>query len=191
MRRKVLCAAGAMCAFVSAAVFAVVEPAPAQPYQPGLCRPLFSSSFAGDVNVGGTIPVPLTPICIWDTGSDVVVTVNGEPVGTKTADSSGFVTVSITATSPSELSVDDPVIVNGRCGENRVRGVGPSAAAQADVTHVATFNVLCPGAVAKPSKARVALTGANVMRWSAIAFGLVVVGGLFLAIDRRRTRPGE
>jgi len=169
-----------------------VAPASAQPYPPGACTP-DSANFAGDFVVGQTITLTLAANCVWDPGTGVATTVNGTPVGIKTASAAGTISVQITIVSATELSVDDPVQTAAYCGANTVVGVGASrASATGRSTHTTTFNISCPGAAAQPAaKGRVALTGANVMRWSAIAVGLVVVGGMFLALDRRKARAGD
>lgn len=190
MRRKALCAIAAVCTVAGAALMGLVAPASAQPYPPGACT-ANSASFAGEFAVGSTITLTLAADCVWDPGTGVDVTVNGTSVGTKTADSGGAVSVAITIVSETELSVDDPIQTSARCGANTVRGVGTSRAAGGSASHTTTFDIACPGAAARPSKGKVALTGANVVRWSSIALGLVVVGGLFLAIDRRRARAGD
>lgn len=160
---------------------------------PPACTTTASASALGSASIGSTITLQLQPTCAWTPGSAVEVVVNGQGVGTKTADANGFVTVTITVLSATSLSVDDPVIVPTVCGTNTVTGRGTSTVASgAVVTHQATFTVACgaatPAAGATPT-ARVAFTGANVSRWAAVALAALVGGALLLVAGRRRRVP--
>lgn len=167
----------------------VTSPVAAQPYPPGPCTNP-SANFAGTFAIGSTVRFTVPPVCAWDPGATVAVTVNGVTVPGKVASANGTTTVLITIVSATELSIDDQILAPARCGTNTIVGVASSSAARGPSTHTTTFNIDCPGAkAAKPSRGGVALTGANVARWSAIALGLVLVGGLFLALDRRKHRP--
>lgn len=45
-----------------------------------------------------------------------------------------------------------------------------------------------PAPVAQAARGRVAFTGANIIRWSAVALALVAIGGSLVVLDRRRAR---
>ncbi|MDQ4131951.1 MAG: hypothetical protein M3179_01835 [Actinomycetota bacterium] len=193
MRRKAVCAIGAACAMVASVLLTLVVPAEAQPYPPGPCVSP-SAGAAGSVGVGGTLNVALTPGCAWTPGAALSVSVNGTNIPGKTANAAGSANVSITVVSTTQLSVDDPVAAPGRCGPNTVSASGPSrVAAGGTAVHNVTFTVLCPGvtpsAVTKTS--RVALTGANLARWSAIGLGLIIIGAVFVTADRRKARARD
>lgn len=194
MRRKAVCAVGAACALVASMLLTLATPANAQPYPPGPCVSP-SSGAAGSVGIGGTINIALTPGCGWTPGAALNVAVNGTGIPGKTANAAGGANVVITVVSATQLSVDDPVAAPGQCGTNTVTASGPSTVARGGTSvHTTTFTVLCaaqqggitPGQAARTS--RVALTGANLVRWGAIALGLIVVGAVFLAADRRKAR---
>ena len=154
----------------------------------GPCRPLNNTVDLGTFNVGDSLRPHLVPICLFDPGAAVATTVNGQSVGTKTADATGGVTASITITSDTQLTVDDPIVVSGKCGRNNVSATGPSSAAQADVTVTGIFNVVCNAAPvgAVVSKGGIAFTGANIARLAALALALVIVGFVIVRIMRRR-----
>jgi hypothetical protein len=146
------------------------------------------------VGIGATINVALNPSCAWNAGAALSVAVNGTPIPGKTANAGGGANVLITVVSASELSVDDPVKTAAQCGTNTVTASGPSRVAQGGTSvHTQTFTVVCGAATpAKVTKTtRVALTGANLARWGAIAFGLILIGGLFVAADRRRAKARD
>jgi hypothetical protein len=147
---------------------------------PGVCI-ANATQDAGSHAVGSSFVIRLAPPCAFSPGGVVSVSVNDRPVGTKTADAGGGVAVSIVVQSSTQLLINDPVSVPARCGQNTVVGTGFSSLAGTNVTHTAVFAVTCP-AVAVPG--RLAFTGANFLRWTAIAFLLVVVGGTLLV--RRR-----
>jgi hypothetical protein len=147
-----------------------------------------TTSTAGDFgnhNVGDSFKARLTPVCLFDSGAVVTVFVNGQSVGTKTADASGSVTVSITVKSATQLSIDDPVLVNGQCGANSISAAGASSAAQSNVTVSGSFNVLC-AATATTTKSGLAFTGGDFLGLVAFAFALVIVGAVVVQSVRRR-----
>lgn len=190
MRRKFMSAMGAVCLIAGATLFSLAAPATAQPYPPGPCDPPVSANFAGSFAIGSTITFTLPPTCVWNAGAPLTVTVNGVSIPGKVASANGSTTVTITIVSATQLSVDDPILVAGHCGTNTITGVGPSSVSRTgQSTHTTTFDVACDGVAARPARGgTVALTGANVVRWSMIAAGLMLVGGLFVAIDRRRAK---
>jgi hypothetical protein len=158
---------------------------------PGTCNVTTSSVDAGSHNITSTFTITLAPTCVFDPGATVTVFVNGQSVGTKTASSSGTVSVQITVTSSNQLSIDDPILVNSQCGANTVVATGPSSVAGSTVTHSASFTVNCPAAAGAATKGTVAFTGDNIARWSAAALVLVAAGfGLVVFSRRRRATPG-
>jgi hypothetical protein len=158
------------------------------PTYPGQCNVTTGSVDAGTHNIGSTFTVTLAPTCVFDPGSNVTVTVNGQAVGTKVASASGTVSVTITVTSSSQVSIDDPVLVASQCGANTVVATGPSSVAASTVTQSASFTVSCPAATASASTGTVAFTGANIAKWSAAALVLVGAGFGLVMFSRRRTR---
>jgi|GEM_PF-2886396 len=185
MRRTIT--ASLMALLMSGALVSLAPVASAQTgYPPALCTTANTAISAGTHNVGSTFTVRLTPVCVWDPGVAVAVTVNGQSIGTKVADASGAVGVTVTVVSATQLSVDDPIAVAAHCGANNVSGTAPSSAAQANVSATATFNVACPGAVAAPTRSGVAFTGANIARWGLIGLGLLAIGSLLVIGARRR-----
>lgn len=193
MRRKAVYAVGAACAMIASVLLVVAAPADAQNYPPGCVSP--SQADAGSVPVGGTITIDLDPGCDWNPGTPLTVTVNGTTITGKVASSNGHGRVVITVISATQLSVDDPVLAPGQCGTNTVVASGASNVARGGTsTHTETFTVVCPASVATPTAAgtkSLSLTGANLARWAAIALGLIVIGGLFVAADRRKARSRD
>jgi hypothetical protein len=185
MRR--IAAVAAMTAMLGA-VGLVASPASAQVgYPPGPCVDVSSSQSIGSFAVGTTFSFNITPTCAFTAGTSVAVSVNGVNTGVKTAGPGG-IPISITILSPTQLSVDDPVLVPAVCGINSIVATGASAAAGGQVvTHTVLFEVVCPPAVvvAQPPT-RVAFTGANILRWGAIALGMIGIGALFVSSSRKR-----
>lgn len=158
-------------------------------YPAGPCTATVSSAALGSFTPGNVLTITLAPVCAFTPGTPVTVTVNGQNVGTKTSTANGVVTVEITIVNATTLSVDDPVIVPAVCGTNTVVARGTSAVANnATVTHTVTFGVICPTPVAQTTAtpARVAFTGANVLRASAVALALLLSGALLVVATRRR-----
>jgi len=188
MRRSFSIAA--LVAFLGSAAFLVAPPAMAQTSgYPPTCNPVDGVQDAGTHQIGETFQVTLSPVCLFDPGTNVGVTVNGQTVGTKVVDANGAITVTIRVVSATELSIDDPVSVRGQCGQNNVVGNGPSATAGRNVAETAIFNVACPGpggGVARPVSGRVAFTGANIAKWAAVALALIGIGAVLVVANRRR-----
>lgn len=190
MFRTVLSRTMIVSALLSVTGLAFVAPASAQTgYPPGGCTVTSDSQSAGTHAVGETFVIQLAPVCPFTPGSAVPVSVNGQSVGTKVANASGFVAVTITVQSATQLVVDDPVNVAGRCGPNTAVATGPSAVAGKPVTLTATFTIACAAAAAAqpvPS-GTVARTGANVARSTGVALLLVVSGALLVVLVKRRS----
>lgn len=188
MRRQALALLAAVMALLGGLAFVLVPQAGAQTgYPPGACTTTSSAQDAGAHNIGDVFTVRLTAVCAFDAGAVVGVSVNGQSIGTKAADAGGGVSVTVRVVSATQLEIDDPVTVAGHCGLNTIVANGPSSAARARVTHTANFTVLCPGTQpAKSVRGRVAFTGDNILRWSAVAAALIVIGGLVLTTTRRR-----
>jgi len=183
----------ALVAFAGSAALLLAPPAMAQTAgYPPTCNPADIPQDAGSHNVGDTFQVRLEPPCVFTPGREVAVSVNGTKVGKKTADASGFVTVTVRAVSATEFSIEDPVSVVARCGNNSAVGNGPSAAAGTNVTQTANFRLVCPGVPGggpvTPVKGSVAFTGANIAKWAAVALALIGVGAVLVVADRRRGR---
>lgn len=197
MRRKRAISTLALVA-ICAGLLALAAPAPAQTtttttttttLYPGVCGTLTGTQNAGTVSVGQRFVVTIQPTCVYQQGSNVRVTVNGTSVGNKRPNAAGHVPVDITAISSTQFSVDDPVITPAVCGENTVVGVGPGerTANNAEVTQTVRFTLNC-GATTTVAATRggTALTGANVLRLTAVALGMFFAGGVFLASSRLR-----
>jgi hypothetical protein len=187
MRRR-FSAMTALVALLGGTTLLLAPPAAAQPYPPGACTATVGSS--GDFGafpVGSTVTLTIRAICTF-TGTTATVVVNGQAAGTKPIAPDGTVVVTVTILSPTELSVNP--VVRGQCGVNTVSVTGFSASAGTTVTQTATFTVLCPAArpAARAVRGRVAFTGDNIARWSAVALFLVAAGGALVMVDRRRAR---
>lgn len=191
MRRKILSLTAAL-ATVFGAMALGIPAASAQttPTYPGQCNVTTGSVNAGSHAIGEKFTLTLAPTCVFDPGSAVTVTVNGQAVGTKTASASGTISVTITITSATQLSIDDPTLVTGQCGNNTVVGTGTSSVAASTVTQSASFTVSCPAATASATTGTVAFTGANIARWSAAALVLVGAGFGLVVFSRRRRSSG-
>jgi hypothetical protein len=165
-------------------------------YPPGLCTAVTGSQNVGSVNIGQRFVLQVAPTCLFTPGTPVTVTVNGVDIPGKVAEPGGFVLVDITVLSASQLSIDDPVLTPAICGTNTVTARGASTSAQGGIsTQTATFTLNCPAGTgtgtgtatpATPVAGRLSLTGANTMRYTAIALALVVAGSLALVVTRRR-----
>ena len=187
MRRLALRFATAAAVLSCAVAFTIIPEAGAQTgYPPGGCTTPTGSQDVGGVNVGASFTVRLQPVCLWDVGSLVALTVNGQGIGTKEADAGGGVNVAVRVVSQTMVEIDDPIQVAAQCGVNTIVGTGESAGTP--VTQTATFTILCPGGAAKAVRGRVAFTGANLLRWGGGAAVLVAFGGLLLVTARRRSR---
>jgi hypothetical protein len=186
---------------VSGVVLLVVPAASAQTgYPPGPCTAVTGSINVGSVSIGQRFVLQVAPTCLFTPGTPVTVTVNGIDVPGKTAEAGGFVLVDITVISATQLSIDDPVLTPAICGTNTVIARGASSTAQGGIsTQTATFTVNCPAAgtgtgtgtatPATPVAGRLSLTGANSMRFVALALALMVAGSLALVVTRRRLAP--
>ncbi|MGH9277483.1 MAG: hypothetical protein ACRD12_05180 [Acidimicrobiales bacterium] len=181
-----LLAAAVMAAPVGHAQTTTSTTSTTNPY-PGACTTTVSAAAFGSASIGSTITLQLQPTCAWTPNSTVEVVVNGQSVGTKTANANGFVQVVITVLSATTLSVDDPVLVPNVCGTNTVVGRGTSTVAGGNVvTHQATFTVVCPATPTTPG--RIAFTGANFTRWLATALAAVMLGAVLVVGSRQRRR---
>ena len=161
-------------------------------YPPGPCTTVSGVQHVGSVNIGERFVVQLAPTCLFTPGTPVTVTVNGVNIPGKIAEPGGFVLVDITVVSATQLSVDDPVLTPAFCGTNTITARGASSTARGGIsTQTATFTLNCPPALstaspATPVAGRLSLTGANSMRYAAVALALVVAGSLALVVTRRR-----
>lgn len=182
-------ALAALLALAASTLLLGASPASAQiGYPPGNCAVLVGSQNVGSVAVGQTFVLQIAPQCVFTVGGQIVVTVNGVNIPGKVANASGAVLVQITVVSATQLSVDDPTLTPAICGTNTViaRGISAVAGGQ-QVTQTATFTVNCTATpVATPVQGRLSLTGANSLRYAAIAAALVVAGSLTLVASRRR-----
>ena len=180
---------------VGAVMLLVAPAASAQTgYPPGQCTAVVGSQNVGSVNVGQRFVLQVAPTCLFTPGTQITVTVNGVDIPGKTAEPGGFVLVDITVISATQLSIDDPVLTPAICGTNSVTARGASSSAQGGIsTQTATFTLNCPApsgpgtaGVATPVAGRLSLTGANTLRYTAVALALVVAGSLALVTTRRR-----
>jgi hypothetical protein len=167
-------------------------------YPPGLCTVVTGSQHVGTVNIGQRFVLQVAPTCLFTPGAQITVIVNGVDIPGKTAEPGGFVLVDVTVISATELSIDDPVLTPAICGTNTVTASGPSSTAQGGTsTQTATFTLNCPAGTgtgtgtptagtATPVAGRLSLTGANTLRYTAIALALMVAGALTMVVTRRR-----
>ena len=186
-------AMAALLALLSGVLLLVAPAASAQTgYPPGPCTTVTGSQHVGNVNIGQRFVLQVAPTCLFTPGTPVTVTVNGVDIPGKTAGPGGFVLVDITVVSATQLSIDDPVLTPAFCGTNTVTARGASSTAQGGIsTQTATFTLNCPAGSATaspttPVAGRLSLTGANTMRYAAMALALVVAGSLALVVTRRR-----
>jgi hypothetical protein len=186
---------------VSGLVLLVVPAASAQTgYPPGSCTAVSGTHNVGNVNVGQRFVLQVAPTCLFTPGAPIIVTVNGVDIPGKTAEAGGFVLVDITVVSATQLSIDDPVLTPAFCGTNTVTAKGASSSAQGGIsTQTATFTLNCPagtatgtgtGTSATPVAGLLSRTGANSMRFVALALALMVAGALALVVTRRRRTAG-
>ena len=179
-------------ALLSGVLLLVAPAASAQTgYPPGPCTTVTGSQHVGSVNIGQRFVVQLAPTCLFIAGTPVTVTVNGVDIPGKSAEPGGFVLVDITVVSAAQLSIDDPVLTPAFCGTNTVTARGASTAQGGISTQTATFTLKCPAgpgtaSPATPVAGRLSLTGANTVRYAALALALVVAGSLALVVTRRR-----
>ena len=187
MRRFSLRFAAALATLFSAVALVFIPEAGAQTgYPPGGCTTPSGSQDVGGVNVGASFNVRIQPVCLFDVGSLVSLTVNGQGIGTKAADTSGGINVAVRVVSQTQIEIDDPITVAARCGVNTILASGKSNGTP--VTQTANFSIQCPGGAAKAVRGRVAFTGANLLRWGGGAAVLVALGGVLLVTARRRSR---
>lgn len=196
MRRRILTMAAALLVVAAAGVFAAASPAGAQTggSGPGLCTAITGVQNVGNVVVGQRFVLQLAPTCVFNAGAALTVTVNGVNIPGKVATASGFATVDITVLSATQLSIDDPVLTPAICGTNTVVARGASTVAQGGIsTQTANFTLTCPTTpgvagpgVATPVQGRLSLTGANSLRYAAVALALVAAGSMALVVTRRR-----
>ena len=141
----------------------------------------------GTVNVGQRFVLQIAPNCRFTAGTAVTVTVNGVNIPGKVATPGGFVLVDITVASASQLSVDDPVLTPAVCGTNSAVAKGASATAPGGTsTQTATFTITCPTVAAGGIQGLLSRTGADTVRYVAVALALLVAGSMALVVTRRR-----
>ncbi len=143
--RRIRGAALLAVACLAGVLASMAAPATAQTgYPPGTCAILSGSQFAGNVSVGQTFTIRVTPACLFTPGGTATVVVNGAQAFTKPVNSDGTVTLTVTVLSTNQLSVNP--VVPAVCGINTITVTAPSAAAGGQlVTQTVTFNLLCPG----------------------------------------------
>src|SRR5437867_9974061 len=123
MKRVMLLAIGA--ALLLPAAPAVAQPTPSTEYPPGPCTAENTSQNLGTFQIGATVTGTLTPSpCPFVPGSAVAMAVNGAAAGTKTANGSGGVFVSLAITSATSGLLNDPVTVPLHCGANTITASG-------------------------------------------------------------------
>ena len=187
-------AMAALVGLVGAMMLLVAPAASAQTgYPPGQCTAVTGSQNVGSVTIGQRFVLQVAPTCLFTPGAPVTVTVNGVDIPGKTAEANGVVLVDVTVVSATQLSIDDPVLTPAICGINTVTARGPSSSAQGGVsTQTANFTLNCPASgpgtpgPATPVAGRLSLTGANTLRYTAIALALMVSGALALVTTRQR-----
>lgn len=155
-------------------------------YPPGSCTQVTGTQDVGTVEVGQQFVLQIAPTCAFDPAATVEIDANGVAF-TDTAEANGRVLLTVNVLSTTQLSINPTV--PARCGVNTVTARGPSTVAQGGTaTQTATFTLNCPAgpAVATPIQARLSLTGANSVRFAAVALALVAAGSVFVVVARRR-----
>jgi hypothetical protein len=159
-------------------------------YPPGLCTVTTGTQNVGSVNIGQRFVIQLAPTCLFTAGAAITVTVNGVDIPGKTAEANGIVLVDVTALSATQLSIDDPVLTPAICGTNTVVASGASQTAQGGrSTQTATFTLNCPSVpvtTVPGGSGLLSRTGANSVRYGAVALALVAAGSLAVVATRRR-----
>jgi len=191
MRRKIATLLGAVTVAGVMSLSMPVASAQTPGYPPGPCIPGNRVENLGSRAIGSTFTIRMVTQCLWDPGFTVNLTVNGQAAGSKTADGASSINVSVTVLSATQLSINDPILVSGGCGNNRVVGTSPSSAAGGAIeTFTATFNVDCgrPAATAGAvgGIGGIAFTGANILKWGGFALVLMAGGWLLVGVSRRR-----
>jgi hypothetical protein len=194
----------AVFAVAGAAVLALAPAASAQAGSGiGTCTAVTGTQDVGTVSVGQHFVLQVAPQCVFNPGAAVTTTVNGVNIPGKVANATGQVLITITAVSATQLSVDDPTITPAVCGVNTVTVTGPSSAAAGGVaTQSATFTLNCSTTAtaaqaiaaatpATPISGRLSLTGANTLRFAAIALALLAIGSMAVVATRRRGAIGR
>jgi len=193
MRRKFLATALAFSAVTGAAVFSLAAPASGQAgYPPGLCTATTGTQDVGTVTVGQQFVLQLAPTCVFTAGARVTINANGVTFD-DVAEPNGSVLLNVNVLSTTELSINP--IVPARCGVNTVTATGPSPTAQGGVsTQTANFTLTCPttgGTGGTTGTGRtLSRTGADTVRYAAVALALVVAGSMVVLVTRRRRADG-
>ncbi len=184
----------ALLGLIAVSALLVAPPVSAQTgYPPGLCTTISGTQSVGNVTIGQRFVLQVAPTCLFTPGAAITVSVNGVDIPGKTAEPGGFVLVDITVLSATQLSIDDPVLTPAICGTNTVTARGPSPTAQGGIsTQTATFVLTCPAVpvVATPTQGILSRTGANSLRYGAVALALVAAGSMALVATRRRRAGG-
>ena len=193
MRRKFLATALAFSAFsavAGAAVFSLAAPASGQTgYPPGLCTPTTGTQDVGTVTVGQQFVLQLAPSCVFTAGATVTVNANGVTFSA-VAEPNGTVRLNVDVLSATQLSINGN-IVPARCGVNTVTATGPSSAAQGQVSQTANFTLTCPTTGGPGTTGgTLSRTGADTVRYAAVAMALVVAGSIVVLVTRRRRADG-
>jgi hypothetical protein len=196
MRRASSAAAVAVMAVAGVLTLLAPSPASGQAYTDE-CTTLTGSQDLGSMTVGQTRTFRLTPTCTFTSGSTATVTVNGVSF-TKPVTPGGSVDVTVNAVSNTLLEVNPQV--PARCGPNTITAAAPSTVADGEiVTQTGTFNLVCaaatpttvtPTTVTAVRTGVLARTGAALSSWGAAAVALVAMGGVLLAVGRRRAFGG-
>jgi hypothetical protein len=187
LRRKLVALSGAVA--MMSAVLLLGGVAHAQSYPPGTTVPTCSPSNQNKGTVAVGAVVTFTLCGPFAPGPLVNVTVNGVDVFTKHA-TNGAVVVVVTVTSQTVLSVDDPVNVAAICGVNTAVAKGTLVDGTPG-TSTGTFTLTCTsattgGTTSSTTSSGLAFTGANIIEALLVAFGLIVIGALLVAFQRRR-----
>ena len=185
MRRRAG-AVSAVVALTGALLVMLAPPASAQgAYPPGDCSVTIGNQNVGNLGSGDT-NVVIAPHCVFQINAPVTITVNNTIIGDVIADGSGVVVLPVSVLPSKALKVHGHH-VPAVCGPNTLKGHGFSPVAGKHVTHTLTFNVVCP----EVASTKVAFTGGNIIRWSLLALGAMLLGGLLVTSTRRHRRTGQ
>jgi hypothetical protein len=172
----------------------LAAPASAQAYPPGNCNVTVGDIDLGVLNSNTTIV--FAPTCVFQPGVSVDVTINNITIPDRHADGSGIVNLHITNVINNTIVIDGhPVHVPVVCGVNTALVKGFSRVANTHVTHHVRFHHHCPPEFKQPipkaQPGKVAFTGANIVRWSLLALGALLVGGFLVGTTKRRARKAD
>lgn len=196
--RKFIVLLGAVALAVMAAA-----PAGAQTYPTGSTTSTTAAPSSGSINAGtlGSGGTTSVDVCGFVPGSTVSISLNGKPVTTATVASNGCATVTIQVVSAGTAlgravfaaaglhlaATASSVKINGVSATGLPPGQQNTITATGTGTNLASRTVSVFFTTSSSSAGGLPRTGAMILRWSLAGLGLIVIGGLLVLANRRRT----